>query len=90
MLSLTIPLHVYQNLSNNCGSACSADGFHENDEHTQFQRIYPDPETSCEIFGKTLSYGNGLYKDTNGAYVWIVWRHYHGCVQGNGKYLGHT
>lgn len=90
MLSLMVPLHVYKNLSNNCGSACSADDFHENDEHTQFQRIYPDAETSCEIFGKTLNYGNGLYKDTDGAYTWIVWRHYHGCVQGNGKYIGHT
>ena len=90
MLSLIVPLHVYAPLSNNCGQGCSADSFHENDEHTQFQRIYPDPETTCEIFGKTLNYRDGLYKDTNGAYVWIVWRHYRGCVQGDGKFIGYT
>lgn len=90
MLSLTVPLHIYKKLSNDCGSVCNADPFHENDEHTQFQRIYPDPETSCSIFGKTLNYGDGLYKDTHGAYTWIVWRHYHGCVQGEGKYIGRT
>jgi integrating conjugative element protein (TIGR03756 family) len=90
MLSLVVPLHIYNPLSNSCGQACSADSFHENDDHTQFQRIYPDPETTCEVFGKTLNYGDGLYKDTNGAYTWIVWRHYHGCVQGDGKYIGHT
>ncbi|MCD6047020.1 MAG: hypothetical protein K0S08_667 [Gammaproteobacteria bacterium] len=90
LLSLVVPLHVYNPISNACGEACSADSFHENDDHTQFQRIYPDPETSCEVFGKSLNYGDGLYKDTNGAYVWVVWRHYHGCAQGDGKYLGHT
>jgi integrating conjugative element protein (TIGR03756 family) len=90
LLSMIVPLHIYQGIGNSCGEACSADGFHENDDHTQFQRIYPDPETSCEVFGNSLNYGDGLYKDTNGAYAWIVWRHYHGCVQGDGSYLGHT
>lgn len=90
LLSLTVPLHIYNSLSNSCGEACNADDFHENDDHTQFQRIYPDPETTCEVFGKTLNYGDGLYKDTNGSYTWIVWRHYHGCVQGDGKYIGRT
>ena len=86
-----MPLHVFKGLDASCGELCDADAFHENDEHTQFQCIYPDPKNSCEVFGKTLNYGDeGLTKKTNGAYVWIVWRHYRGCVQGDGKYIGST
>lgn len=93
LLSLTIPGHIYQKLSNDCGKACHAEDFHEGDAHTQFQRIYPDTQTTCEVFGQekeALSYGNDIEQYTQGAYVWVVWRYYHGCVQGSGKYLGHS
>ena len=85
-----MPLHIFKRLNNNCGDQCDADDFHENDDHTQFQRIYPDPQNTCEVFGNTLSYGNEREQQTHGAYVWIVWRHYRGCVQGDGKYIGKT
>lgn len=91
VLSMIVPLHVYQALSNDCGQGCEASDFHENDENTEFQRVYPEPETTCSVFGKTLRYGDGdLIKAANGSYVWVVWRHYHGCIQGVGKYIGHT
>ncbi len=91
LLSTVVPLHVYQGVSNNCGEACDASDFHENDENTQFQRIYPEPEASCSVLGETLNYGDSsLMSKAKGAYVWVVWRHYKGCIQGVGKYMGRT
>jgi integrating conjugative element protein (TIGR03756 family) len=91
LLSTTVPLHVYQGVSNVCGEACDASDFHENDENTQFQRIYPEPETSCSVLGKSLNYGDSsLMAKAQGAYVWVVWRHYQGCIQGVGQYIGRT
>lgn len=86
----SMPGHIYQSLPNKCGQECSAASVKENSTHTQFQMIYPNNEAECDYFGKTLNYGDDLDKKAKGAYVWILWRFYQGCVDGPGKYIGKT
>ena len=84
--------HIYQELSHSCGEQCVIKDTKENNADTQFQMIYPSVENKCVVFGKndTASpnpwHGQDAAKG-NGNYAWLMWRHYHGCVQGVGKYL---
>lgn len=80
--------HIYHGLSNQCGEACDASPIQENSSKTQFQMIYPVEEDDCDYFGKIADYGNDIETKTHGNYVWIVWRFYSGCTDGDGKYLG--
>lgn len=81
--------HVHQSLSNDCGEHCHASSIEENSEETYFQMIYPIVQNSCHILGEDVSYQADMI-NPDGAYVWIVWRHYHGCADGDGKYIGRT
>lgn len=85
--------HVYQFLTNSCGTACDISETKENDVHTKWQMIYPLSETTCAVFGESdtnalLPWKSGAAQTGDGDYVWVLWRHYHGCIQGKGKYLG--
>ncbi len=82
--------HIYQQLTNRCGQECSASPIQENSDKTLFQMIYPTEESSCDYFGKTLRYGEESETKAQGNYVWIVWRFYSGCADGNGKFIGKT
>lgn len=82
--------HIYKPLSNSCGEECKAAPIQENSSKTQYQAIYPVEENRCDYFGKTISYGNDIEAKSKGAYVWVVWRFYQGCADGDGKYIGKT
>lgn len=86
--------HLYSPLSNSCGDHCSVDPVKENSVNAQFQMIYPTAEKQCIVFGasdinQTTPWQTEAAIQGNNRYVWILWRHYHGCapVQ-NAKYLG--
>ncbi|PIZ05149.1 MAG: TIGR03756 family integrating conjugative element protein [Gammaproteobacteria bacterium CG_4_10_14_0_8_um_filter_38_16] len=86
--------HLYMPLSNNCGDHCKAYPVKQNSKNAQFQMIYPKAENQCVIFGGsdigslTPWEADASAKGHN-RYVWILWRHYQGCVPDRGaKYLG--
>jgi integrating conjugative element protein (TIGR03756 family) len=79
--------HLSHALSTHCGEHCTASPIQENSRETYFQMIYPITETDCHILGDSdFSTANRL--NTEGAYVWVVWRHYTGCADGKGQYIG--
>ena len=85
--------HLYKELSNSCGVHCKAAPVAENSKQVEFQMIYPKVETSCMIFGKSDAgsaqpWGMDAAQAGNNRYVWVMWRHYHGCIQGHGKFIG--
>jgi integrating conjugative element protein (TIGR03756 family) len=85
--------HLYHRLSNNCGNHCHAYAVKENSKDTQYQMIYPNIENQCVVFGGsdiTSLHPWEADASTKGKnrYVWILWRHYHGCVPGSGHYIG--
>ncbi len=55
--------------------------------------VYPDAENMCEPFGEndlknlTPWHSNASQKG-KGNYTWVLWRHYKGCIEGEGKYSG--
>jgi len=79
--------HVYKYLTNSCGEHCSAAPIQENNKETYFQMIYPVTQTDCHILGDSESYSSNMI-NSEGAYVWVVWRHYEGCADGEGQYAG--
>lgn len=86
-------LHVVQPMPMDCGDACEIIETKENDPNTQWQMIYPHVEKTCSVFGESdsntpLPWKSDAEQKSDGDYVWIVWRHYRGCIQGKGKYLG--
>jgi integrating conjugative element protein (TIGR03756 family) len=76
--------HLYQPLSTNCGVECQAAVIQENNSKTQFQKIYPNLETTCSVFGASSTYGENAKTPDDGAYVWVLWRQYRGCVPAPG------
>ncbi len=86
--------HIYHPLSIACGTHCSAAPIQENSKETYFQMIYPVTQTSCSILGEgenAFSLSNETREmNTKGNYVWIIWRHYTGCADGEGTYIGRT
>lgn len=86
-------LHIYQSLTHDCGQACQVEAIKENNVHTTWQMIYPHLETTCHVFGENdnnalLPWKSEVAPMGDGNYVWVLWRHYHGCIQGKGNYLG--
>jgi integrating conjugative element protein (TIGR03756 family) len=81
--------HIYKYLSSSCGQHCSAAPIQENSKETYFQMIYPVIQNDCHILGDNESYSSDML-NSEGAYIWIVWRHYKGCADGDGEYLGRT
>ena len=81
--------HIYKHISTSCGKHCSAAPIQENSKEIYFQMIYPITQTDCHILGDSDSYTSDML-NPEGAYVWVVWRHYEGCADGDGEYLGRT
>ncbi len=79
--------HLKQSLDNTCGQHCNASPITENSNDTLFQLIYPIEQTDCVPLGSEASYNERMLND-KGVYMWIVWRHYQGCVDGEGKFIG--
>ena len=82
--------HFYTPLPSTCGQDCAAKKVTQNNDDTQWQMLSPIESNQCEVFGKEKNqaqWGIDAAKTAHGAYVFNVWRHYRGCVQGVGKYL---
>ncbi len=86
--------HLYQFLSQDCGQACYVDRIKENSQDTQFQLIYPKVSQECSIFAShslpsSDPFGTNVSLMGHHRYMWVLWRHYHGCIRDQGaKYLG--
>ncbi len=91
--------HVYLSLtSGSCGHDCRVWPSHENDfTNVKYQEIYPVASTHAQDeFGKMDiakglgPYGQDQYALSHGNYIWVMWRHYEGCIQTSGTFLGST
>lgn len=87
--------HVYNPLNTNdsCGDHCQTWEAVENDLNTQFQMVYPNTENTCAAFGENdmtspQPWGQSAAIKGDGNYTWIMWRHYKGCIPGQGTYIG--
>ncbi len=85
--------HLYQRLSDHCGRHCQVKPVKENSQDAQYQMIYPKVETQCVVFGgsditQLHPWEADAASQGHDRYIWILWRHYHGCVPGHGHYLG--
>jgi len=79
--------HLHQELPTSCGKHCHAARIKENSDDTLFQMIYPISQTECVPLGSNKSYSEKML-NAKGSYAWIVWRHYQGCPDGGGEFLG--
>ncbi len=79
--------HIHQSLSTECGQHCNAAPIQENSKETYFQMIYPITQNDCQVLGNNDSYTPAML-NPDGSYVWVIWRHYEGCADGDGEYLG--
>lgn len=90
--------HIYNALNTNssCGDHCQTWEAIENDKNTQWQMVYPIIEHQCIVFGENdltspKPWGSDAAQKGDGNYVWVMWRHYKGCIPNkNGKYIGST
>jgi integrating conjugative element protein (TIGR03756 family) len=87
--------HVYNplNITNFCGDHCDTWEAKENDPNTQWQFIYPTQQNTCMVFGvNDMTSPQPWEQDAvvkgDGNYAWIMWRHYKGCIPGDGTYIG--
>ncbi|MCK4870241.1 MAG: TIGR03756 family integrating conjugative element protein [Gammaproteobacteria bacterium] len=85
--------HIYHKLTSDCGSHCMAYKAKENSKNILWQMIYPKNEKKCVVFGANSSrnskpWESDATKKGKGNYAWVMWRHYHGCIQGDGHYVG--
>lgn len=86
--------HLYNPLySGSCGHDCRVWPSHENDfSNVKFQEIYPketnDAKKLFGVTGITGDFHQSDYAKGKGSYVFILWRHYRGCLQAKGMFLG--
>lgn len=95
IVTRTTQPHLYVPLrSGDCGEQCQVSEAKENDGNSiQWQMVYPTNETSCTVFGhddvtSITPWGSDAAIKGNGNYVWVMWRHYQGCIHGDGKFIG--
>jgi integrating conjugative element protein (TIGR03756 family) len=82
-------LHIFKGLSSHCGKHCEASPINPGDSHAQWQMIYPVMQHHCLILGQQEDWGRKIAAKTHGQYIWIVWRHYIGCIPVKGGKLIH-
>jgi integrating conjugative element protein (TIGR03756 family) len=88
------PLHIIKSTTDSCGTNCSVANVvaETNDDHEIFQEIYPNNkhiqlgESQLKLL-PTQVLGSTDDSAGNGNYVFIVWRHYRGCMPNGGKFL---
>lgn len=80
--------HLHQNLdARSCGSKCDSAGEAKpNSKKTLWQRIHPNGENTCKKLpdGEHPSWVQG---EQDEGFAWVVWRHYEGCIEGQGKVI---
>jgi integrating conjugative element protein (TIGR03756 family) len=90
--------HIYNSLpSGSCGYDCIMWPSHENDfMNVKYQEIYPVPTVIAKPnFGaddmlQATTYNQDQYSLGRGNYVFVMWRHYRGCIQHSGTFLWST
>ncbi len=90
--------HLYNPLlSGSCGHDCQVWASHENDfNNVKFQEIYPVAITEAKKTFGVMEYSIGDKNESQfvkgkGNYVFVMWRHYKGCIQDKaGKFLWST
>lgn len=84
-------LHVTRSTNNSCGSKCTVANVIDNDgDHDKWQEVYPHDHhvhVGRSDKGSTKPIGHADIKAGHGNYVFLVWRHYRGCVQGSGHLI---
>lgn len=88
----TNPLHIVHSTENRCGVNCAVANVIEetSDTNEVWQEVYP--KNAPVLLGKSdalTSDSTGSSDDVagNGNYVFVIWRHYRGCVQADGELL---
>ena len=88
-------LHAVHSTSNTCGDNCVVANVIEeqNEKHEKWQMVYPS-DRHVHIgegdFATIDSLGREDEAKGNGNYVFVLWRHYQGCIQGGGHLIGAT
>lgn len=85
-------LHVIHSVDDSCGKNCAvANVIQEtSDTHEIWQEVYPSDHHVVPGQDDTLdptSLGSGDEAKGNDNYVFVIWRHYKGCVQAPGKLI---
>ncbi len=90
-------LHVVNSTSDSCGTNCAvANVIEENSDNNElWEEVYPNDEhISPGQNAATLPPGQILggtdEQAGNGNYVFVIWRHYKGCIQGDGDLIYDT
>lgn len=87
-------LHTMINsTTNSCGANCAVANVIEEQgrKHAIWQMVYPKGHGAIKIGEDDVrskeTLGLEAMNESHGNYVFVVWRHYRGCVQGSGKFL---
>ena len=85
-------MHVVKSVSDSCGKNCAVANVIEeqNDAHEIWEEIYPKDHHIKLGEDDSLSLhsiGAADDKAGHGNYVFVIWRHYRGCVQHDGKLM---
>src|SRR3989338_10738159 len=88
-------LHTNQSTSNSCGTNCVVANVieEENEDHEIWQEIYPQNKhihPGESDLTTTNSMGQEDEKEGRGNYIFVIWRHYQGCIQGDGHLVSAT
>ena len=83
-------LHTIQSTEDSCGQTCAVANVIEEmtEEHAIWQEVYPNDRRILLGQDNTVeldSLGQADDVAGNGNYVFVVWRHYKGCVQAPGN-----
>ena len=97
--SLGQTLHVVLPVSDACGENCAISNVTEDNKGIIWQEVYPINHTILpgQTDNPTNPISIGISDDNagighagKGRYVFVLWRHYHGCVQNSGKFITAT
>lgn len=86
-------LHIVHSTSDSCGINCAVANVNTKTQNAIFEEIYPyDKQITLGDMGIGSSTPVGSADDQagNGNYVFQIWRHYKGCIQGFGKFVSAT
>lgn len=85
-------LHTVKSTANSCGKNCVVSNVIEEqkDDHELWQEVYPNNkhiQPGASDLSTVVSTGNADAQQGNNNYVFVLWRHYRGCVQSDGRLI---
>ena len=81
-------LHVVKSTGDSCGTNCAVANVNTSSQNTIWQEVYPydKPIQMGEMgIGSLTPVGAQDNQAGNGNYVFQLWRHYRGCIHGDGS-----